>query len=185
MLVVHRREVGLAALLLCVMSLSALAAGLPPLTRGLTPIPPGTAAPPLRLPDMDAATVDLADLRGRVVVVNFWATWCPPCRREMPSLERLTQVMAEDDLEVLAVNIGEDEDTVFPFIGMVEPAPSFPLLFDKEATSLEPWGVKGLPTTFVVAPDGSLAFRAVGGREFDHPEIVQQLLELKTSRPGP
>ncbi len=183
MLVVPRKPAGLAALLVCLLSLSALAAELPPLTRGLTPIPSGTAAPPLRLPDMDGTTIDLADLRGQVVLINFWATWCPPCRREMPSLERLSQATEGEGVAVLAVNIGEDEDTVFPFIGMVEPAPTFPLLFDKDAATLEPWGVRGLPTTLVVAPDGSVAYRAVGGREFDHPEIVGQLLELKASRP--
>ena len=184
MLVVHLKPIGL-ALLLCVLTLSAPAAELPPLTQGLTPIPPGTAAPPLRLPDLDAETIDIADFRGQVVLVNFWATWCPPCRREMPSLERLSQAAEGEGLVVLAVNIGEDEDTVFPFIGMVEPAPTFPLLFDKDAATPDAWGVKGLPTSFVVAPDGSLAFRAVGGREFDHPEIVRQLLELKASRPLP
>ncbi len=185
MLVVHPKPVGLAALLLCLLSLSAPAAELPPLTQGLTPIPPGTEAPPLRLLDLDAETIDIADFRGQVVLVNFWATWCPPCRREMPSLERLSLATAGEGVAVLAVNIGEDEDTVFPFIGMVEPSPTFPLLFDKDAATLEAWGVRGLPTTIVVAPDGSLAYRAVGGREFDHPEIIRQLLELKVSRPQP
>lgn len=157
---------------------------LPPLTHGLTAIPPGTSAPPLRLPDLDEEVVDIEDFRGKVVVVNFWATWCPPCRREMPSLERLREQTEADGVTILAVNIGEDTDTVFSFLGTIEPAPTFPLLFDLEAESLEDWRVKGLPTTFVVAPDGSLAYRAVGGREFDHPDIIKQLQNLQTSARG-
>lgn len=156
----------------------------PPLTHGLTVLPPGTAAPALRLPDLDEEMTDLADYRGRVVVVNFWATWCPPCRREMPSLERLNLGLQEEGVTVLAVNIGEDADTVFAFLGTVEPAPTFPLLFDPEAVSLDDWGVKGLPTTFVVAPDGSLAYRAVGGREFYHPQVVRQLRKLLQQASG-
>jgi thiol-disulfide isomerase/thioredoxin len=139
-------------------------------------------APALRLPDMDEEIIELAQLEQQVVVVNFWATWCPPCRREMPSLERLYQKTRDRGVTVLAVNIGEDEDTVFPFLGQLETAPNFPILFDREGASLDAWGVKGLPTTFVVGADGRLKFRAVGGREFDHPELVRQLLELSPSR---
>jgi thiol-disulfide isomerase/thioredoxin len=153
----------------------------PPLTHALTPVQPPAAAPGLRLPDLDDEVVDLRELRGRVVVVNFWATWCPPCRREMPSLERLNQAAQDKGVSVLAVNIGEDVDTVFSFIGMLQPAPSFPLLFDPNADSLPSWKVQGLPTTYVVAPDGSIAYRAVGGREFDHPDLVRQLIELAAS----
>ena len=158
--------------------------GLPPLTHGLTAIAPGSAAPALTLPDLDEEQTDINDLRGSVVVVNFWATWCPPCRREMPSLERLRQEVADEDVIVLAVNIGEDADTVFSFLGTVEPSPTFPMLLDQEGGSLEAWGVLGLPTTFIVAPDGSLAYRAVGGREFDHPALIAQLRRLHTERPG-
>ncbi|MEN8166143.1 MAG: TlpA disulfide reductase family protein, partial [Pseudomonadota bacterium] len=139
------------------------------------------AAPPLRLPSLDDEMIDLKQLAGKVVVVNFWATWCPPCRREMPSLERLYQIAGDQGVRVLAVNIGEDIDTVFPFLGSIEPSPSFPLLFDKAARSLSQWKVKGLPTTYVVGPDGNLAYRAVGGREFDHPDVVKQLLDLTAS----
>ncbi len=158
--------------------------GLPPLTHGLTAMTAGPTAPALRLPDLDEEPIDINDLRGRVVVVNFWATWCPPCRREMPSLERLRQEMGDEGVTVLAVNIGEDADTVFSFLGTVEPSPTFPMLLDQEGASLEAWGVLGLPTTFVVAPDGSLAYRAVGGREFDHPELIAQLRRLHEERPN-
>ena len=103
----------------------------------------------------------------------------------MPSLERLTNKMESDGVAVLAVNIGEDADTVFSFLGTIEPSPTFPMLFDEDAASLDDWGVKGLPTTFVVSPDGSLAYRAVGGREFDHPQILDQLRKLHSSQATP
>ncbi len=151
---------------------------LPPLTHSLTPSEGQSPAPELRLQNMDDEMVDIHDLKGKVVVVNFWATWCPPCRREMGSLERLHQATKDKNVEVLAVNIGEDIDTVFSFLGMVEPSPNFQMLFDKDAVSMEMWGVKGLPTTYVIGPDGRMAYEAVGGREFDHPEIVKKVTDL-------
>ncbi len=185
MYAVPAKRLGLVLALLLIAAAAPLQAELPPLTHGLTPIPSSPPAPALRLPDLDGEMVELESLRGQVVVVNFWATWCPPCRREMPSLEHLVQKTRDQGVTVLAVNIGEDVDTVFAFIGQLDPAPSFPLLFDQEAGTLEAWDVKGLPTTFVVAPDGTLAYRAIGGREFDHPELVERLLELHRSRPQP
>lgn len=152
-------------------------AELPPLSHGLTPVD-ARPAPALRLVDLDDEIWDIKEMRGKVVVVNFWATWCPPCRREMPSLERLRSATEDKDVIVVAVNIGEDADTVSSFLGTVEPSPTFPMLFDPDAQTLPAWQVKGLPTTFVVGPDGMLAYSAIGGREFDHPELVRQLLDL-------
>jgi thiol-disulfide isomerase/thioredoxin len=172
-----------AALATLVFGLTVHGAELPPLTHNLTPVENDFPAPPLRLMDLDDKEVDLEDLRGKVVVVNFWATSCPPCRREMPSLERLKLATAEHGIEVLAVNVGEDLDTVFVFTGTLDPQPTFPLLLDLDSGSLAAWKVKGLPTTYVVAPDGTIAFRAVGGREFDHPEIIDQLVRLATGNP--
>ena len=150
----------------------------PPLTHGLTALKIPRMAPSMQLEDMDEALVDLATFRGKVVVVNFWATWCPPCRREMGSLERLYLETKEQNVVVLAVNIGEDMDVVFPFLGDIEPSPSFPVLFDKEAVTMSQWKVMGLPTTFVIGPDGSIVYRAVGGREFDHPDLVKKVVDL-------
>ena len=153
------------------------AAELPPLGHGLTPVEP-TKAPPLILQDMDDEIVDLSGYRGKVVVINYWATWCPPCRREMPSLERLNAAVGGRDVSVLAVNVGEDFETVFSFLGTIDPSPTFPLLFDHDGETVDAWKVRGLPTTFVVDKNGDLAYRAIGGREFDHPELVQKLIGL-------
>lgn len=152
--------------------------GLPPLTHSLTPINTTVKAPQLRFQNLDQEIVDIDNLKGKVVVVNFWATWCPPCRREMGSLETLYQATKDKNVEILAVNIGEDMDTVFSFLGRVEPMPSFQMLFDYEAVSMNSWDVKGLPTTYIIKPDGTFAYKAIGGREFDHPDILEKVTQL-------
>lgn len=145
--------------------------------RGMTPMPAVLPAPTLRLPDMDGKPVDLAQYKGRVVLVNFWATWCPPCRKEFPSLGRVRKLFKPGQFEVLAVNVGEDADTVFSFTG----TPEFPVLFDRDSQVMAAWPVKGLPTTLLVDRQGRIAFRAVGGREFDDPEIVAAIKQLLKS----
>ena len=151
---------------------------LPPLTHKLTALDGNKPAPRLQLNNMDEDMVDINNLKGKVVIVNFWATWCPPCRREMGSLERLYQATREKGVEMLAVNIGEDSDTVFSFLGTVEPSPNFTMLFDTDGSTLKDWQVRGLPTTYIIDKDGHLVYRAVGGREFDHPEIRDKVLQL-------
>jgi thiol-disulfide isomerase/thioredoxin len=154
---------------------------LPPLTHKLSALKTPISAPALLLQNMDEEMVDIKDLKGKTLVVNFWATWCPPCRREMGSLERLYQVTKDKNVELLAVNIGEDIDTVFSFLGTVEPSPSFKMLFDPDGLSMESWEVLGLPTTFIINPKGEIVYRAVGGREFDHPEIIKAVTDLNKS----
>lgn len=152
--------------------------GLPPLTHTLTGINKGIAAPSLLLQNIDEEIIDIKELKDKVVVVNFWATWCPPCRREMGSLERLYQAVKDKNVEVLAINIGEDIDTVFSFMGTIEPSPNFQILFDPDAASMDSWKVRGLPTTYIISPNGTIAYKAVGGREFDHPEIQKKIINL-------
>ncbi len=154
------------------------AEGLPPLTHKLTAIKKEVKAPALQLKNLDGDIVNINNFKGKVVLVNFWATWCPPCRREMGSLERLHQATKDKDIEIIAVNIGEDLDTVFSFLGTVDPSPYFQMLLDTEASSMKNWSVNGLPTTYIINKKGNIAYRAIGGREFDHPDIVKALLDL-------
>ena len=157
------------------------AAEQPPLSHSLSKMKHTILAPDLKLQDMDEETVDIKDLRGKTVVVNFWATWCPPCRREMASLERLYQATKDKNVEVLAVDIGEDEDAVFAFLGELDPTPEFKVLFNEDGSLMYGWGVRGLPTTFIINPKGEIAYRAIGGREFDHPEIIKAIIDLNSS----
>ncbi len=140
----------------------------------MSPIPAFPSAPTLRLEDLDGQVVDLASYRGRVVLVNFWATWCPPCRAEFPSLGRVRHLFSPSDFEVIAVNVGEEAETVFSFAG----SPEFPVLFDTNSQTMATWPVKGLPTTFLVDRQGRLALKAIGGREFDDPLIVNLIKGL-------
>lgn len=143
--------------------------------RGMSPLPAVLPAPTLRLKDADDKMVDLAQYKGRVVLINFWATWCPPCRKEFPSLGRVRKLFKPSEFEVLAVNVGEDPDAVFSFTGLTD----FPVMFDRDSKAMAAWSVKGLPTTFLVDHQGRLAYRATGGREFDDPEIVGLIKALR------
>jgi thiol-disulfide isomerase/thioredoxin len=154
------------------------AAGSPPLIHSLDKLGQITAAPALSFLNIDEELVDIKTMKGKVVIVNFWATWCPPCRKEMGSLERLYQATKGHSIEVLAVNIGEAADQVSSFMGTVEPSTSFQILFDLDGISMGHWRVRGLPTTYIVDKNGKLAYRAVGGREFDHVDIIEKVLQL-------
>ena len=147
-----------------------------------SPVPGYPVAPQITLLDMDGKQVDLEKLRGQVVLVNFWATWCPPCRREMPSLQRLWKKLEKSKLHIVAVNVGEDADTVLGFMGTLDDAPTFPIVFDKDSAVLRAWPVKGLPTTFLIDRKGHIIYRAIGGRDFDSPESIALLTKLLASK---
>jgi thiol-disulfide isomerase/thioredoxin len=151
---------------------------LPELSHSFTPLKPARPALEFTLPDLDGKPVKLSDYRGKVVLVNFWATWCPPCRREMPSMERLSQRLKGQPFVILAVNQEEDADQVFIFTAQLDPAPTFPILFDHDSKVAHAWGVLGLPSSFIVDKQGRVVYRAMGGRDFDHPEIEQTIRAL-------
>jgi len=142
--------------------------------RGMTAIPANPHAPTLRLNNDDGKAIDLAQYRDKVVLVNFWASWCPPCRKEFPSLSRVRKLFKPSEFEVLAVNVGEEPDFAFSFTGITD----FPVLFDRDSKAIDAWGVRGLPTTFLVDRKGHMVYRASGGREFDDPDIVSTIRQL-------
>jgi cytochrome c biogenesis protein CcmG, thiol:disulfide interchange protein DsbE len=120
----------------------------------------GGATPELVLRDLKGATVNLADYRGKVVLVNFWATWCEPCRDEMPSMQELKRKLGGRPFEIIAVNLAESEAKVADFLRRFPV--DFTILLDRSSEVRREWKVKMLPTSFVVAPDGSLRYAVVG-----------------------
>jgi peroxiredoxin len=146
----------------------------------LTPLEPRPDAPDFSLVDMDGATHRLSDLRGRTVIVNFWATWCPPCRDELPSMERAYVLLGDADVAMLAINVGEDEEIIFPFTANYPV--TFPVLLDHDGSVVAQWPVRGLPTTYVVDPVGRVAYQAIGGREWDDPELLRLVRGLGSAQ---
>ena len=129
-------------------------------------------APDFALGDLSGRTVRLSALRGKVVLVNVWTTWCPPCREEMPSMERLYQRLRDRGLELLAVSQDDagTKDEVAPFVREV--GVTFPVLLDPQREVGSRYGVWGYPETFVVDREGRIVERVIGPRTWDAPEQV-------------
>jgi len=142
----------------------------------LTPLPDMPLARNFELPDMDGKRHRLSDYRGRPVIVNFWATWCPPCREELPSMNRAWAQVQKEGIMMLAINVGESEDVIFPF--MADYPIDFPVLLDQDGDTINRWPVRGLPTTFVIDPDGRIVYQAIGGRAWDDPKLLDMVRAL-------
>ncbi len=153
--------------------LSFSAAGAPQL---LSPVP-DVPASEFELIDLDDQMHRLEDYKGKPVIVNFWATWCPPCREEMPSMERAWQKIQAEDIAMIGINVGEDFDTVFGFTGQIEI--SFPLLLDSDGAESRRWPIRGLPTTYVLNTKGEIVYQAIGGRDWNDDEILDLVRALR------
>jgi thiol-disulfide isomerase/thioredoxin len=146
------------------------------LAADLKDLPARKTAAPLMLPALAGGTLDLKQLRGKVVLVNFWATWCPPCRKEMPSMNRLVERLAGQPFVILGVNAGEDADAIRTFLRQVPI--NFPILLDEEGVSIKPWQAFVFPTSYVVDKQGRVRMGLVGSIEWDAPESVARIQTL-------
>lgn len=141
----------------------------------MDPISGSPKAGGFNLEGINGQEVSLVDYKGKFVLLNFWATWCAPCRKEMPAMSNLHNEFGGEGLEVVGVHVGPSLAGVKKFLEAVPV--SFTILMDKDM-SLASWGVQGLPTTFLVNPEGKLVYKAVGEREWDSPEMVKFLKNL-------
>ena len=139
----------------------------------------GGPTPPLALKDLDGRPHELTDYRGKVVVVNFWATWCQPCREELPSLERLRDALRGRPFEVLAVNVNEGESRVNRFLAEVPLR--FPVLLDRNGDAQRAWRVRGLPATFLLDPEVLIRYWYLGELDWARAEIVVTIESLLAS----
>ncbi len=126
------------------------------------------AAPEFSLSDLGGKKVQLKAFRGRLVFLNFFATWCGPCREEMPGMERLFRTHQERGLVVVAVNMEESAKTVRPFVEKLKL--SFPIALDADGTVARDYGVRALPVSFLIGRDGKIVWRAIGGRDWESAE---------------
>jgi len=159
----------LAGLLLCAASLATASDTLPPGIIKLTPYP----APTLHVDDLDGTPYKLEDDTGAVVFVHFWASWCGPCREELPALQRMAKLLQGEGLRVAVINTAEDDDTVFTFLASL--APDLRPLMDRDGQATEAWEPRGLPATYLVDRNGVVRYQALGGRAWDQQPYLEFL----------
>lgn len=137
----------------------------------------GALAPDMQLVDLDGKTVAFEQFRGKVVMLNFWATWCPPCRAEMPAMQRLNEKMEGLDFVMLAVNVELDGEHTVPSF-LKGKAYTFPILLDLGAKAQNRYGVFRFPETFIIGKDGVILNHILGAREWDDSSTVDYLTFL-------
>jgi len=133
-------------------------------------------APALVLKDLDGKQHHIADYRGTVVVLNFWATWCGPCVKEMPSLENLARRMSGEQFSLITVNFGEKPARIKPFLEKI--GVDVPVLVDPDMRASRAWVKKGLPTTFIIDADQKIRYQVLGELNWDAPEVEQKIRQL-------
>ena len=126
-------------------------------------------APAFELLDLNGKKIQLKDFRGKLVFLNFFATWCGPCRAEMSGMNRLYLTYRDKGLIILAINMQEGAKTVRPFVQELKL--SFPAVLDTKGLVSREYGIRALPVSFLVDRDGTIRWRAMGGREWDTPQM--------------
>jgi thiol-disulfide isomerase/thioredoxin len=142
---------------------------------GFTAIRDGSGFPDIAFVDPEGGEHSLSDYRGSVILLNFWATWCPPCRAEIPSMSRLYERLEGGDFVLLALNVRESPGLVASFaeeFGM-----GFPYALDSEGSAAESVGITSIPTSILIDRDGEAVAVVTGALEWDDEEILAMLEE--------
>ena len=158
-------------LLLAFLSFGAFAAELKPYSGSIKD-------PQLSLKDLQGVNHDLSQYQGQVVLVQFWATYCPPCVKEMPSMNHLQDKLKKAGVpfKILAINMAETKAEVEAFVKKVKP--EFTILLDESGTSIGQWNVFAAPSNFLIGKDGQVHYTLFGGVEWDSAPIIQTITQL-------
>jgi len=142
----------------------------------LTPFRADWSPPAIRLEDANGTKHFIQDYTGKVRVINFWASWCPPCVEEIPSLNRLREQLADQPFELISVNYAQQAEEVKAFLREVEV--NFPVLIDRRGAEAARWQVIAFPSTFVIDAQGMIRYGVNAAIEWDNPEVVSTLRRL-------
>ncbi|WP_304225076.1 TlpA disulfide reductase family protein [Gracilinema caldarium] len=146
---------------------------------GFTVFPEAQTLPQIKVPGLDGKQIDIKDFAGSWVILNFWATWCPPCKAEMPSMEEFYKTFKNNKLTIFAISTGEKPDTVKNFI-KANPH-SFPIGLDSSGQLGAVFASRGIPTTYIVNPEGKVIAGTIGGRDWMDKKTVEAFKTLLAS----
>jgi peroxiredoxin len=149
----------------------------------LQPMKDAAPTPDFTLADPDGKKISLKDFRGKTIFLNFWATWCEPCREEMPAIEKLYQEYKNKNFTVLAINVKDRKQEALAFVKELKL--TYPIAFDPNAEVASLYGAWGLPTTYLIGPKGEGLARGWGPAEWYGPaarKLIKELLEEKNGR---
>lgn len=137
--------------------------------------------PPLKVSTLNDKNVGIEVFGGKVTMLNFWATWCPPCRVEMPSMQVLYDKTRDVAFDIMAISVGEQKKTVTDFLA--QHPYTYPVFLDPSGSQSAPFAGRGIPTTFILDKQGRAIAGLVGSRSYDGPEVIELFRELAEKLP--
>ena len=180
------RHLGFAGAVLAAMFFLGLNSPIASAGQALTPVDNELIfRPELALLNIQGERRDLEDYKGSVLLVNFWATWCPPCVKELPSIAKARELLSDEAFDVLVINVGEDKTQIERFLrtrlgGVL----NLEVLVDDNLVAVKDWKVRALPTTYIVDHTGQVVYSAMGERDFSEAVVIDKIRELIRKIPG-
>ena len=180
------RHLGFAGVVLAAMFFLGLNSPIASAGQALTPVDNELIfRPELALLNIQGERRDLEDYKGSVLLVNFWATWCPPCVKELPSIAKARELLSDEPFDVLVINVGEDKTQIEDFLrtrlgGVL----NLEVLVDDNLVAVKDWKVRALPTTYIVDHTGRVVYSAMGEHDFSEAVVIDKIRELIRKIPG-